>query len=115
MMRSTVRSVGGAPGFGCFWWNCSITVAFAQAGSYRSPSIFGASAAEIRTAGALGLTRLSCGTAGVAACAEVVLLKTAQSPTASAIAALQLLTSSRTFPPPRAFRRPRCYDTYREL
>src|SRR5215472_13517390 len=56
-MRSTVRSVGGKPGKGCFWVKFSMTVALAHTGSERSPSMIGASLGSMRAAIALGRTK----------------------------------------------------------
>jgi hypothetical protein len=63
IIRTTVRSVAGSYGFGCRWVKLSMMAAFAQAASFRSASIVGASDVSIRTARMLGLTKLSGGPA----------------------------------------------------
>src|SRR5689334_20535394 len=55
-MRSTVRSVAGAPGSGRFCVNLSIIAARVQTGSDGSPSMVGASRPSIRMAVTLGRT-----------------------------------------------------------
>src|SRR4051812_20137309 len=60
MMRSTVRSVGGAPGSGSRCWKSAMTVAFPQTGSERSPSIVGASLVLMRAARANGRLTVVC-------------------------------------------------------
>src|SRR6266446_2897070 len=56
-MRTTVRSVAGSYGLGDLCVKLSMTAAFAQTGSERSASIFGASAVSMRTAITLGRTK----------------------------------------------------------
>jgi hypothetical protein len=63
MIRTTVRSVPGSYGLGERCVKLSMTAAFAQAASFKSASIVGASDASIRTARMLGLTKLSAGPA----------------------------------------------------
>src|SRR5258708_3587756 len=101
MMRRTVRSVGSVPGFGCFWVNFSMTVALAQAGSDRSPSMTGASDTSMRAARAVGLIRFV--VAGAAGCADAGLLIAAQIARGDAALAPQPDNPNRTFPPGRVF------------
>src|SRR4051794_18207150 len=101
-MRRTVRSVAGSPGLGPFCVNLSITVALAQTGSDRSPSMVGASDASMRTAIALGLTSVV-GTVG-AGCADANPLNAAHKSRAGAALAPQLPKTGLTFPPGRFVR-----------
>src|SRR4051794_11563033 len=97
MMRSTVRSVGAEPGFGCFWMNLSMTAAFAHAASDRLPSIVGASVTSMRTAAIEG--RANALAAGPGSWASAMPLKQYKRYNRAAGEAYLRVKRKNTFPP----------------
>src|SRR5882672_7444859 len=86
MMRSTVRSVGGAPGLGSRCLKSVMTVALAQPGSDRSASIVGASLVLMRAACATGRALIISSAGFAASSAEKALPQEAQRKPASTTA-----------------------------